>query len=161
MAADALQIFGFPLFAEGALSPADDVLDLAVAAALVNLLGCPVRRDAIVDGLDVGADLNARRIGSIAVVAQEEHEWLTEPGLDHATVRRAVDVDACLAPGILVAELQGDGPTEGVTEYSHARHVEPSSEPGRIRRVQPSEAIEHERDIAGHAVRTLLTHRSI
>jgi hypothetical protein len=39
MAADALQIVGFPLFAEGALSPADDVLDLAVAAVLVNLLG--------------------------------------------------------------------------------------------------------------------------
>ena len=39
MAADALQIFGFPLFAEGALSPADDVLDIAVAAVLVQLLG--------------------------------------------------------------------------------------------------------------------------
>ena len=39
MAADALQIFGFPLFAEGILSPADDVLDLAVAAVLVQLLG--------------------------------------------------------------------------------------------------------------------------
>jgi hypothetical protein len=39
MAADALQIVVFPLFAEGALSPADDVLDLAVAAVLVNLLG--------------------------------------------------------------------------------------------------------------------------
>ncbi len=39
MAADALQIFVFPLFAEGALSPADDVFDLAVAAVLVNLLG--------------------------------------------------------------------------------------------------------------------------
>src|SRR6266851_9763805 len=39
MAADALQIFAFPLFAEGALSPADDVLDLAVAAVLVHLLG--------------------------------------------------------------------------------------------------------------------------
>jgi len=39
MAADALQIFVFPLFAEGALSPADDVLDLGVAALLVNLLG--------------------------------------------------------------------------------------------------------------------------
>ena len=37
--ADALQIFVFPLFVEGALSPADDVLDLAVAAALVKLLG--------------------------------------------------------------------------------------------------------------------------
>src|SRR5438445_3307254 len=39
MAADALQIFVFPLFAEGALSPADDVLDIAVAAVLVHLLG--------------------------------------------------------------------------------------------------------------------------
>lgn len=39
IAADALQIFVFPLFSEGALSPADDVLDLAVAAVLVRLLG--------------------------------------------------------------------------------------------------------------------------
>jgi hypothetical protein len=39
MAADALQIFVFPLFAGGALSPADDLLDLAVAAVMVRLLG--------------------------------------------------------------------------------------------------------------------------
>ena len=39
LAADALQIFFFPLFAEGALSPADDVLDVLVAAVLVHLLG--------------------------------------------------------------------------------------------------------------------------
>src|SRR5271170_6823495 len=39
MAADALQIIVFPLFAEGALSPADDVLDFGVAAVLVHLLG--------------------------------------------------------------------------------------------------------------------------
>ena len=38
-AADALQIFILPLFAEGGLSPADDVLYLAVAAILVRLLG--------------------------------------------------------------------------------------------------------------------------
>ena len=37
--ADALQIVVFPLFVEGALSPADDLLDLGVAAVLVNLLG--------------------------------------------------------------------------------------------------------------------------
>jgi hypothetical protein len=37
--ADALQIVVFPLFVEGALSPADDVLDLAIAAVLVHLLG--------------------------------------------------------------------------------------------------------------------------
>jgi hypothetical protein len=39
LAADALQIFVFPAFAEGALSPADDVLDIAVAGILVRLLG--------------------------------------------------------------------------------------------------------------------------
>jgi hypothetical protein len=39
VAADALQIVVFPLFVEGALSPVDDVLDLAVAAVLVKLLG--------------------------------------------------------------------------------------------------------------------------
>jgi hypothetical protein len=39
MAADALQLFVFPLFSEGALSPADDVLDVAVAIILVRLLG--------------------------------------------------------------------------------------------------------------------------
>jgi hypothetical protein len=39
IAADVLQIFVFPLFSEGALSPADDVLDLAVAFILVRLLG--------------------------------------------------------------------------------------------------------------------------
>ncbi|MBV8476915.1 MAG: hypothetical protein JO249_26115 [Acidobacteria bacterium] len=39
MVADALQIFVFPLFAEGALSPVDDVLDVLVAAVLVHLLG--------------------------------------------------------------------------------------------------------------------------
>jgi hypothetical protein len=39
VAADALQIFILPLFSEGALSPADDILDLAVAATLVRLLG--------------------------------------------------------------------------------------------------------------------------
>jgi hypothetical protein len=37
--ADALQIVVFPLFIEGALSPADDILDFGVAAALVRLLG--------------------------------------------------------------------------------------------------------------------------
>jgi hypothetical protein len=37
--ADALQLAVTPLFAEGALSPADAVLDAAVAVVLVRLLG--------------------------------------------------------------------------------------------------------------------------
>jgi hypothetical protein len=37
--ADALQIILLPLFVEGAESPADDVLDAGVGAALIYLLG--------------------------------------------------------------------------------------------------------------------------
>jgi hypothetical protein len=39
IAADALQIVALPLFAEGALSPLDTLLDLAVGVALIRLLG--------------------------------------------------------------------------------------------------------------------------
>ena len=37
--ADALQIVVFPAFVEGAISPADDILDLGIGAAMINLLG--------------------------------------------------------------------------------------------------------------------------
>jgi hypothetical protein len=58
VAADALQIFVFPFFAEGALSPADDILDLAVAAILVQLLGwhwefLPAFAGELVPGVDL------------------------------------------------------------------------------------------------------------
>ena len=39
IAADAVQLLIFPLFAEGALSPFDDVLDVVVMAALARLIG--------------------------------------------------------------------------------------------------------------------------
>ena len=39
MAADTIQIIGFPIFVEGAISPADSVLDLVVGFALIRLLG--------------------------------------------------------------------------------------------------------------------------
>jgi hypothetical protein len=39
IAADTIQIAALPLFAEGAISPADTVLDLVVGATLVRLLG--------------------------------------------------------------------------------------------------------------------------
>jgi hypothetical protein len=58
IAADALQIFVFPFFAEGALSPADDMLDVAVAAILFLLLGwhwefLPAFAAELVPGLDL------------------------------------------------------------------------------------------------------------
>jgi hypothetical protein len=39
LAADILQLAVFPMFVEGVLSPADDILDLGMAALLTNLLG--------------------------------------------------------------------------------------------------------------------------
>ena len=58
VAADALQIVVFPFFAEGALSPFDDILDLAVAAVLVRLLGwhwefLPAFAGELVPGVDL------------------------------------------------------------------------------------------------------------
>jgi uncharacterized membrane protein len=37
--ADVVQMVGFPLFVEGALSPVDDILDFVMGAALTGLLG--------------------------------------------------------------------------------------------------------------------------
>jgi hypothetical protein len=37
--ADALQIVVFPVFVAGAISPADDILDFGIGAAMVHLLG--------------------------------------------------------------------------------------------------------------------------
>lgn len=37
--ADALQIIVFPAFVLGAMSPADDLLDLGIGAVMINLLG--------------------------------------------------------------------------------------------------------------------------
>ncbi len=37
--ADALQLVVFPLFVAGALSPADDILDLGIGAVMIHLLG--------------------------------------------------------------------------------------------------------------------------
>jgi hypothetical protein len=37
--ADALQLVVFPLFVAGAISPADDILDLGIAAMMIHLLG--------------------------------------------------------------------------------------------------------------------------
>jgi len=39
LVADALQIVVFPVFVAGGLSPADDVLDIGVAALMIHLLG--------------------------------------------------------------------------------------------------------------------------
>ena len=83
--ADALQIVVFPLFVEGALSPADDVLDVGVAAVLVQLLGwhwefLPSFLAKLVPGVDLVpfwtmAVANVyRKSKQIAVAAEEVHQ---------------------------------------------------------------------------------------
>ena len=93
MAADALQILVFPLFAEGALSPADDVLDFAVAAVLLNLLGwhwefLPAFLAELVPGVDLVpfwtlAVANVYRKSKLIAVTTEEsrehHPALKDP----------------------------------------------------------------------------------
>src|SRR5216684_6682943 len=58
MAADAIQIVGFPIFVEGAVSPADSVLDLVVAFVLIRLLGwhwafLPTLAAELIPGMDL------------------------------------------------------------------------------------------------------------
>ncbi len=100
----------------------------------------------IVDRLDVGLDFIDLGIGrKITLTAEQEHEWLMETSLNNTAEWSPVDVDACLAPGIIMAELRGLRPTEGVTQYSYPRQVKPARKPaGHIQGVQLFQVIEHE-----------------
>jgi hypothetical protein len=83
--ADALQIIIFPAFFEGALSPAEDILDFGVGALLVRLLGwhwefLPSFLAKLVPGVDLVpfwtmAVANVyRKSKRIAVAAEQSHE---------------------------------------------------------------------------------------
>ena len=83
--ADALQIVVFPMFVEGAMSPADDLLDLGIAAVLAYLLGwhwefLPSFFAKLVPGVDLVpfwtlAVANVyRKSKRIAVAAEESRE---------------------------------------------------------------------------------------
>ena len=83
--ADALQIVVFPLFVEGAFSPADDILDVGIAAVLVHLLGwhwefLPSFLAKLVPGVDlvpfwtIAVASVYRKSKRIVVATQENHE---------------------------------------------------------------------------------------
>jgi hypothetical protein len=83
--ADALQIVIFPVFVQGALSPADDILDLGIGAAMINLLGwhwefLPSFLAKLVPGVDLVpfwtlAVANVyRKSKRIAVSTEESHQ---------------------------------------------------------------------------------------
>jgi hypothetical protein len=90
--ADVLQIVVFPLFVEGALSPADDILDFGVAAMMVHLLGwhwefLPSFLAKLVPGVDLVpfwtmAVANVYRKSKRIVIAEEsraQHPALRDP----------------------------------------------------------------------------------
>jgi hypothetical protein len=91
--ADALQIVVFPLFVEGALSPADDILDFGVAAVLVQLLGwhwefLPSFLAKLVPGVDLvpfwtmavaNVYRKSKRIAVAAEESREQHPALRDP----------------------------------------------------------------------------------
>ncbi|HEV7218665.1 MAG: hypothetical protein ACHP8A_04090 [Terriglobales bacterium] len=82
--ADALQIVIFPLFVEGAFSPADDVLDLGIGAMMIHLLGwhwefLPTFFAKLVPGMDLVpcwtiAVANVYRKSKQIVVAEEGNQ---------------------------------------------------------------------------------------
>jgi hypothetical protein len=85
MVADALQIIVFPLFVEGAASPADDILDFGIGAMMVHLLGwhwefLPSFLAKLVPGVDLAplwtlAVANVyRKSKQIAVATEEKHQ---------------------------------------------------------------------------------------
>src|SRR5579864_8074845 len=89
--ADALQIAVFPMFVEGAMSPAEDVLDFGVGALMVHLLGwhwefLPSFFAKLVPGVDLVpfwtlAVANVyRKTKRMAASAEEERQ--TRPALD-------------------------------------------------------------------------------
>jgi hypothetical protein len=84
IAADAVQIVVFPLFVQGAMSPADDILDLGIGAAMIHLLGwhwefLPSFLAKLVPGVDMVpfwtlAVANVyRKTKRIAVTTEESH----------------------------------------------------------------------------------------
>ena len=110
LAADILQLAVFPLFVGGALSPADDILDLGMAALLTNLLGwhwefLPSFFAKLVPGVDLVpfwtiAVVNVWRKAKRDAVAVDED--VVVPALEHASGKTAGrDFGVCFNPEFL------------------------------------------------------------
>ncbi|MGB8969721.1 MAG: hypothetical protein WCC16_13040 [Candidatus Sulfotelmatobacter sp.] len=91
--ADALQIIVFPAFVEGAISPADDILDLGIGAAMINLLGwhwefLPSFLGKLVPGVDLvplwtlavaNVYRKSKRMAETTEESHQEHPKLEDP----------------------------------------------------------------------------------
>ncbi len=94
--ADALQIIVFPAFIEGAISPADDLLDFGIGAAMIYLLGwhwefLPSFLAKLVPGVDLvpfwtlavaSVYRKSKRIAVSEEEGREEHPILEAPRPD-------------------------------------------------------------------------------
>jgi hypothetical protein len=92
MAADAVQILALPMFVGGGSSPADTVLDLAVAAILTRLLGwhwafVPTLFAELIPGLDLFPTWTAAVFYVTRQRVQSEKPEILPPG--PAPARRA------------------------------------------------------------------------
>ncbi len=91
--ADALQIIVFPAFVEGAISPADDILDFGIGAAMISLLGwhwefLPSFLAKLVPGVDlvpfwtlavVNVYRKSKRMAATTEESHQEHPKLEDP----------------------------------------------------------------------------------
>ena len=78
VAADALQLLAAPLFGEGLASPFNDVLDLAVAAILIKLLGfhwalLPAAAAEVVPALDLAPTWTA---SVLLITSSKRRAWI-------------------------------------------------------------------------------------
>ena len=93
MVADVLQLAVFPLFIQGAMSPADDVLDFGIAALMIHLLGwhwefLPSFLAKLVPGVDLvpfwtlavaNVYRKSKRIAVNTEEGRDEHPLLKDP----------------------------------------------------------------------------------
>ena len=93
MVADVLQLAVFPLFIQGAMSPADDVLDFGIAALMIHLLGLhweflPSFLAKLVPGFDLvpfwtlavaNVYRKSKRIAVTTEEGRDEHPLLKDP----------------------------------------------------------------------------------
>ena len=91
--ADALQLIVFPVFVEGAISPADYILDLCVGAGMINLLGwhwefLPTFLGKLVPGVDLvplwtmavaNVYRKSKRMAATTEESHQEHPKLEDP----------------------------------------------------------------------------------
>src|SRR5262249_20884866 len=87
-----------------------------------------VDRQMIVERLDIRLHGAAVWIRRVDLRAEHEQERLTHALMNHRAERDPIDIDAGLAPRIVVTELRGLRSAERVAKHADAREVNPACE---------------------------------